>query len=203
MSDREYFNQRAYKWDTVCIHDENKIKTIINFLQITAKQNILDVGTGTGVLIPYLHQSIDHDGKITAIDISENMIAEAMKKYSAPNISYLHGDVLTTHFEKKFDIIICYSMFPHFKEQKFIAIEMMSRMLNEGGKLCIAHSQSRDAINAIHQKSGDAIKNDKLPEMNILKTAFEGCNLEITQCIDDDEMFVIIGTTPSGSNCSS
>jgi len=192
-SDRAYFNARAIDWDKTCVHDEGKVSHIITLLQVKASDRILDVGTGTGVLIPHLLKHLDASGHITAVDVSEKMLEVAERKYRGKNITYQQGDVLEMPMDEKFDLIICYSMFPHFKENKLKAICTMSKLLKTGGKLCIAHSQSREAINNLHFKAGDVVKNDRLPKMAILKQDFIDQGLHPECIIDDEEYFVIVG----------
>lgn len=192
-SDREYFNARALDWDKTCIHDKRKVSYIVDALQIKSTDRILDVGTGTGVLIPHLLEYLDDRGHITAVDVSEKMLEVAKSKYSGKNITYRQGDVLEMPMDEKFDLIICYSMFPHFKENKFKAIIMLSQLLKADGKLCISHSQSRDAINSLHLKAGDVVKNDRLPKMALLKQAFLDQGLHPECVIDNEEYFIISG----------
>lgn len=192
-SDREYFNARASEWDNNCVHDENKIAYIISLLQLKASDLVLDVGTGTGVLIPHLLKYLDDSGHITAVDVSEKMLEVAESKYSGKNITYRLGDVLEMPIDEKFDLIICYSMFPHFKENKLKAIGTLSQLLKDGGKLCIAHSQSREAINNLHLKAGDVVKDDRLPKMDNLKQVFIDQGLNTECVIDNGDYFLILG----------
>lgn len=192
-TDREYFNNLASKWDEICFHDLEKINTIIENSKIASKYQIMDVGTGTGVMIPHLLSKLDSSGKIFAIDVSENMLDEARKKFKDDRISYIHGDILELNDNGKYDLIMCYSMFPHFKSRKNEAIGKLSGMLREGGKLVIAHSQSRDAINSLHKKAGEAVKEDKLPEIHVLSDEFTKNNLKIDVLIDNEHMYMISG----------
>lgn len=192
-SDREYFNSRALDWDNTCVHDESKVAYIVSLLKVKASDRILDVGTGTGVLIPHLLKYLGDHGHITAVDVSEKMLEVAKSKYRGKNISYEQGDVLEMPMDEKFDLIICYSMFPHFKENKLKAISTLSQLLKKDGKLCISHSQSREAINSLHQKAGDVVKNDRLPKMDILKQAFLDQGLNPECVIDNEDYFVILG----------
>ena len=192
-SDREYFNARALDWDNTVVHDESKVEHIVNLLQVRASDHILDVGTGTGVLIPHLLKYLDDHGHITAVDVSEKMLEVAESKYSGKNITYRLGDVLEMPMDEKFDVIICFSVFPHFKENKLKAIATLSHLLKDGGKLCIAHAQSREAINNLHLKAGDVVKDDRLPKMDILEKAFVDQGL-IPECaIDNEDYFIILG----------
>lgn len=192
-SDREYFNARALDWDNTVVHDESKVEHIVNLLQVKAADHILDVGTGTGVLIPHLLAYLDDHGHITAVDVSEKMLEVAESKYSGINITYRLGDVLEMPMDEKFDVIICFSVFPHFKENKLKAIGTLSQLLKDGGKLCIAHAQSREGINNLHLKAGDVVKDDRLPKMDILEKSFIDQGL-IPECvIDNEDYFIILG----------
>jgi demethylmenaquinone methyltransferase/2-methoxy-6-polyprenyl-1,4-benzoquinol methylase len=192
-SDREYFNARALDWDNTVVHDESKVAYIVDLLKVNPSDRILDVGTGTGVLIPHLLKYLDNDGHITAVDVSEKMLEVAESKYSGKNITYRLGDVLEMPMDEKFDVIICFSVFPHFKEKKLKAIGTLSQLLKDGGKLCIAHAQSREAINNLHLKAGDVVKDDRLPKMDVLEKAFVDQGLIPEFVIDNEDYFIILG----------
>lgn len=192
-TDREYFNKRAKDWDIECEHDQNKVKHIIDMIDINPYDQVLDVGTGTGVLIPHIIQSFNDKGHVIGIDISENMLEVAKSKWDSNQVTYYHGDVLEINWNKKFDTIICYSMFPHFKENKLKAIKHLSHLLNKGGKLCIAHSQSREEINRLHLKAGEEVKYDRLPEMSIMQMMFKKNDLNPIKVVDNESFYVIIG----------
>ena len=72
-------------------------------------QNILDIGTGTGILALMMAQK--YHCAITAIDIDEGAILDAKEnvKNSPWNeiITIVHGDIHNTNFQQKFDGIIC------------------------------------------------------------------------------------------------
>ena len=138
-------------------------------------------------------QSLDENGHIVGVDISENMLEIAKQKWNSNQITYYHGDVLELDWNQKFDTIICYSMFPHFKENKMKAIKRLSILLNKGGKLCIAHSQSRHDINRLHLKAGEEVENDRLPEMSILENMFKTSGVSPVEIVDNESFFIIIG----------
>jgi demethylmenaquinone methyltransferase/2-methoxy-6-polyprenyl-1,4-benzoquinol methylase len=68
MNNREFFNSVAFKWDGMCSHDDNKLKKIIGLSKVKPGSNILDIGTGTGILVSYLLDT--EPEKVTAVDIS-------------------------------------------------------------------------------------------------------------------------------------
>ncbi len=183
----------ADRWDTVCTHDANKIEYVLDLLSIKNGAKILDVGTGTGILIPFLSERAGEEGKIIAIDMSEKMLEVAQQKYSYRNTDFVYGDVLEADLPKEFfDFVICYSVFPHFHDKQ-LAIGIISKCLKKGGKFVIFHSQSREEINNLHKNSSEVVSEDNLPDISTIKTYFLQAGLNTTAEIDNSEMFVVVG----------
>lgn len=193
MTQKEFFNSMADKWDDICQHDTDKIKRILNLLNIQNGAKVLDVGTGTGILLPFLTEQVGDRGKITAIDVSDKMLQVAQQKYKYDNVTFVCGDVLEDHLpNESFDCVICYSVFPHFPDKQ-AAISAIAKYLKVGGKLAIGHSQSRDAINRLHKNASEAVAEDILPAIDVIKHYFESSGLQTSIEIDNKEMFLIVG----------
>lgn len=188
---KDFFNQMAENWDSYAKHDMLKAELMVSMLDIKENDKVLDVGTGTGVLIPLL-MHFTAEKNITAIDEAEKMIEVAEKKFSDTEVNFICGDVLSYPFAKaSFDFIICYSMFPHFKD-KVKAIEILGSYLKKGGKLAVLHSQSRDKINGVHEGASSAdIREDKLPYAHIVMGYMDHCGLREELLIDDEDMYLI------------
>lgn len=188
MDNREYFNNLAFKWDEICYHDEAKLKKIIELAQIRAGSKILDVGTGTGVLVKYLLAS--SPSKIVAVDIAENMIKIAKEKYkNQTKVEFKIADILKFK-EKAFDYIFLYSVYPHFKDKDKLFNHLVT-LLNEGGKLIIAHSESKEEINSRHAQS-PTVENDVLAPAEITVQIMSKY-LRIEEIIDNQAMYFISG----------
>lgn len=84
-------------------------------------------------------------------------------------------------------------MFPHFKSRKAEAIETLAKKLKTGGELIICHSQSREAINNLHKNVDEAVKEDNLPPMEVMRAYFKDAGLEVVKEVDNEGMFVIVG----------
>ena len=194
---KTFFEERAEKWDTIVTHSNEKIRHILNTLNVQAGQTILDVGTGTGVLIPFLTDLIRDEGQIVAVDFAENMVKVARCKFppnTYPNVTFLPCDIneYSPPSDFKFDHIICFSCFPHFINQDQ-TIAHFTQLLKTGGQLLIAHENSRDFINSIHQNTGKEVKSDYLPPMAKIHQYLTKHGFRIQRTRDDEEYFYILG----------
>ena len=189
---KEFFNTAAYSWDELCRHDMKKVEGILDLLEIKKGSRVLDVGAGTGVLVPSLSRRVTDSGHITAVDIAEKMIEVAERKHKYENVIFSCEDALVkSENELPYDHILCYSMFPHFNNKKEV-IEKLRAKLKVGGKLTIFHSQTREAINQLHQGKGEAVKHDNLPTKTEFMQLFSDAQMEPLITIDDHEKFVMI-----------
>lgn len=187
MNTKDFFNKVAFNWDNICNHNEIKINKIIGLSDIKPSTKILDVGTGTGILIKYLLEK--SPSSITAIDVSENMIEIARNKYNNTNVNFKVCDIMDFN-ESGFDYIFLYSVYPHFlnKDELFNHI---IKLLNPNGKIVIAHSESKEKINEIHCKN-EYVKNDTLVPADVTGKLMSKY-LKLDKVIDTDEMYYVSG----------
>lgn len=171
-SRKEFFNEMAPKWDEKYLTDELKsfLDEFVSRFGIETKQNVLDLGTGTGVLIPFLLKQIGSSGSITAIDYAENMVEICTKKFShISNLTIMNQDVEALDLSpNSFDAITCFGLFPHI-ENREKALNNMNRVLKHGGRLIIAHALGSQEINNRHRKASSSVINDNLPEESDMK----------------------------------
>ncbi|MCT4563497.1 MAG: class I SAM-dependent methyltransferase [Maledivibacter sp.] len=187
MDNKEFFNSRAFEWDEVCEHNDEKLKKIMEISSLKRDSKILDIGTGTGILISYLLD--ESPANITAVDISDNMILMAKKKYRDSRVKFVVADILEYN-KKGFDYIFLYSVYPHFDDKERL-FSHLSTLINDGGKIIIAHGNSKEEINEVHHKNSHT-KDDRLPSVevtaNIMSRYFK-----VDVMIDDADMYYISG----------
>jgi demethylmenaquinone methyltransferase/2-methoxy-6-polyprenyl-1,4-benzoquinol methylase len=125
----------------------------------------LDVGTGTGILIPYLQQEVGSKGHITAIDYAEKMIKVCKLKYQHfSSIDFLVNKVEEMEFSSNyFNAVVCFGVFPHL-ENKVEALNQINRVLKKGGRLIIAHALSSEEIVTHHKSSSSVVVQDTFPK---------------------------------------
>lgn len=188
QSTKEYFNSIANKWDTMCHHDSEKISAILTLANIKKDSRVLDIATGTGVLIPHLLKT--EPTEVEAIDLSELMIAQAQKNHDDNQVRFQVANFY--EFDQTgFDFAIAYSAYPHFWDKEGF-VRHLAESLNSQGRFMIAHSESKETINGRH--SGDQVRKvsaslkDAMTESNYFKAAFD-----IDILVDTDEMYIISG----------
>ena len=72
---RAYFNQQADTWDEVIAEkDTGKLERMAKRLGLEPGSTLLDVGTGTGVFLPYLLAMIGRNGRVVGLDIADRML---------------------------------------------------------------------------------------------------------------------------------
>lgn len=193
---RAFFDERAAHWDITNHVDPNKINYLLEKLNINSNDRILDVGTGTGILIPYLEER-NPKGSILGVDISPEMILEARKKFSTrENVHFQIMDIESSHLPDKFDKIILFSVFPHI-EKKANTITRLMQHLTPGGKLMIAHDQSREFLNKLHTGKDERLQTSMLLSAESQKKRFEEIGLHVSEAFENDQYYYLILENPA------
>jgi demethylmenaquinone methyltransferase/2-methoxy-6-polyprenyl-1,4-benzoquinol methylase len=197
---RAFFNEKAPFWDEMQRVEENKIRSLLRHLPIPLGGVILDVGSGTGVLVPFLRE-LFAPSLIVELDIAEEMLAIARKKFGDRGIEYVLADAENVSFDTTFDAILCYSSFPHFRDKKKTVVNLL-RSIKDGGIFAVFHSSGRDCIHAIHALQ-EVTKDHHLPSGNDLASLFESLGLEVFCVVDSDEEYLVAGVKVAESRAVS
>lgn len=189
----DFYSEHAESWDMHDARDPRKISHVVGLLELKGGENILDVGTGTGILIPfYERHGVAH---VKAIDVSEKMISVARKKYPKDihsTVDFVVQDLYDLDERSVYDRVVCYACFPHFEDQA-MAIITLASTLKEGGILAILHSDSRDHIRSMHDGRGESTPKDALPDLDAIEGMFTDAGLSMVLKRDDEEYYIAIG----------
>ena len=113
--------------------DQTVTESMLGNLHVSS---VLEIGCGTGKNTPLLAKIGD---KVTAVDFSAGMIAQAKAKITAPNVTFQAADITQPWptAEAAFDLITCNLILEHVADLDFIFAEA-SRSLAAGGRLFIS-----------------------------------------------------------------
>ena len=185
---KEFFDKLAFTWDEGMIKNEEVIKIILDNALVSSGKDILDVASGTGVLIEdYLKRDVN---KITAVDLSSEMIRVAKSKYKIDKVKFICGDILDFNDNEKYDCIVVYNAFPHFIDGEEL-IKHLSILLKDGGTLSIAHGMSRDMINRHHKGSASTVSNELMDAEELAKIMNK--YLVVKDVISNELMYQVVG----------
>lgn len=194
MDERAFFDNLALQWDANEIKSTpDKINYILDFLDLRPGMRILDLGTGTGVLLPHLASRIGSEGSLTAVDYSEGMLSRAKEKFSglSPRPLFLNMDFETETIEGEYDRIILYCVYPHLHTPVDTLKWLRSVNLKDNGIIVIAFPTGPDFINNIHRERHS--DSDILPPAKDLATFLRDNGLKAEAvCSDPDSYLVII-----------
>ena len=102
------------------------------------------------------------------------------------------GTGQTDNLDEKFNKIVLYSMFPHLENKTNTIKKLIQNNLLEGGKLIIAHSDSREYLNNMHKNKDKIVSESRLIDINDQKKIFEDVGLKVEAAFEDDNIYYIV-----------
>jgi ubiquinone/menaquinone biosynthesis C-methylase UbiE len=208
MNHREFFDLQARDWDVSL--DERKtegLNRIVAMARVFPGARVLDVGTGTGIMIPLLQERLEQHGSIVAIDLSYEMLARArenitrdtsadgrnMHALGSASVDFIQADVMHLPLvPKEFDSVICFACYPHFPDKQR-AIGEMATCLKPAGRIVIAHTMGREALNAMHRGIGCVVANDQLPPTECTLSMMKRTGFGELQAIEEEKFYALSG----------
>jgi ubiquinone/menaquinone biosynthesis C-methylase UbiE len=199
ISRQEFFNTAAVTWDQHFQTKEltNFLSQLVPTFNLKCGQRVLDMGTGTGILIPHLLKAVSPTGHVTAVDYAEKMVEICKAKYaSVPNVNVAVQRVENLDFpSESFEAVTCFGLFPHLENKKE-ALSQMSRVLKPGGRLIIAHALSSAEIKA-HHRNASVVAQDVLPDEAEMKRLLKQAGFTGVHITDKPGCYVCLSTKPS------
>jgi len=187
-----FFDAQARDWDAhTPIGGENvleRLADLAELLLLSAGQDILEVGCGTGQITGWLAEQV-HPGRVTAVDFSPAMITAASAKRI--DADFHCKDACSDDFGlARHDVILCFHSFPHFRDQRE-ALRRLSRALKPDGRLLILHLAGSARINEFHSTVDGPVRGDHLPQGGSWRSLMSQTNLRVNRLIDIDNLFFL------------
>lgn len=200
---QDFFDRLAGNWDaTVCPQHGPRLAALTQTLPIPAQARILDVGSGTGVMLPLLAPVNGSGRMVVAIDLAWEMMRMAALRNDCASkaVACAQADAMQLPFATgAFDWIVCNSVFPHFLDQQ-ACVNELARTLKQGGGFVVCHSQSREAINAFHHARGGLIGGHQLPDDDAMAAIMSNAGLAVTRRENAEEHYLLLAVKENGQS---
>lgn len=191
-SNIDFFNARAATWDE---HNTKstaeKINRILTASDMAKNDSVLDIGTGTGVLLPHVARAVGAEGSICAVDFSPMMLQQAHQKYASlpTRTSFVLADVEHDGINGKFNRIMMYCVYPHIQSP----VDTLRRLYHDNlacqGTITIAHPVGRHFINNMH--SHCPIKSRYLPAADELAAQLTYNGLTVDYAEESPDIYIV------------
>jgi len=197
---KKFFNDHAGRWHDMWYKDHSTgrydkhgkdFDRLFSILTLRPGDHVLDVGCGTGVLVPFILERITAAGILYELDFAEKMIETNRILHERDNVRFILSDAENAPLDDaSCDVVVCFSCFPHF-HNKEKAVTALSRILKPRGVFAVSHFDSSEGINR-HHGTCHAVMHDHLPDEAAMRSLLERAAFGIDVFIDEPGFYCII-----------
>jgi ubiquinone/menaquinone biosynthesis C-methylase UbiE len=193
---RQHFNELAERWDSLPApdHAPAKAREFVRRVTPAASRWILDVGCGTGILLPYLLEFCSPATRILELDYAAAMLRENARKLIARRVSRVCGDARHLPFRAEaFDLVLCFGVLPHFEDSD-ATLQELFRVLRPSGALAVGHAMGSRELNALHGSLGGPTAGDTLPPAISLAQTLRAMTAKIVTAEEQPDWYLVRAT---------
>jgi len=168
-----------------------RLERIVASAEILKGDNVLDVGSGTGILVPLIQKY--EPTRIFACDLSEAMLRQLKKHY--PDVEAILSDIRELALpDSILDVVFINACYPNIVD-KVGAFANLGRMTRPTGRMVISHPLGKAFIDSLKQKVPFPL--DDFPEKSEAENLFEPFGFRIKEFVDESELYILVVTKQS------
>jgi SAM-dependent methyltransferase len=164
-----------------------RLEKIVESGKIKKGDTVLDVGTGTGILIPIIKKY--EPGWIYACDLSAAMLGQLnAKKY--PDVETIVADVRDLRLPgSSLDVIFINACYGNIIDKQG-ALTNLSRMMKPHGRMVISHPLGKSFTRSMRERASFPL--DPFPEKQEAEKLFSPFGFEIETFTDEPKLYILV-----------
>ncbi len=184
----EYFSKYMHLFDPPLPGGvPERLEKIVESASISGTDVVLDMGTGTGILIPIILKY--KPALIYANDLSEKMLKSVKERY--PDVRTLHGDIRDLRLpDRTVDVVLINACYPNIVD-KHGSFANIRRITKTGCRVVISHPMGSAFINFLQEKVPFPL--DGFPEnKTVAKSLFEPYGFRVSGFVNEDNLYILV-----------
>ena len=162
-----------------------RLDRIVAAADIREGDAVLDVGTGTGILIPLIQKY--GPAAVHACDLSKAMLRQLNVNYSG--VKTHQKDVRDLDLpDTSIDVVLINACYPNIADKNG-AFTNIARMLKPGGRMVISHPLGKAFVDKLRPNASYPL--DDFPSTSQARLLFCPYGFEVEQFIDEPQLYIL------------
>jgi ubiquinone/menaquinone biosynthesis C-methylase UbiE len=185
------------RWHEFTAAERRTVDAFVRRWRIRPGDRVLEPGCGSGRLTVVLAALTGPTGRVVAFDASPGFMRLAARRQLPPHVTLRTARAETLRLAPaSFDHVVCFNVFPHLVPPAAMVLRFATA-LRPGGVLWIAHTCSRQFVNAVHRRGPPSLHDHLLPAPRVLARLLRDAGLEEVEIEDGADRFLARAVRPA------
>lgn len=185
------------RWHEFTAAERRTVDAFVRRWRIQPGDRVLEPGCGSGRLTVVLAALTGPAGRVVAFDSSAELMRLAARRKLPPHVTLHTARAATLPLAPaSFDHVVCFNVFPHLVPQGAMA-RRLAAALRPGGVFWIAHTCSRQFVNAAHRRGPPSLRDHLLPAPRLLARLLRDAGLDQVEIEDGADRFLARAVRPA------
>ncbi|MGW8943453.1 class I SAM-dependent methyltransferase [Streptomyces koyangensis] len=186
---REFFTPRAATWDSRFPDDGPAYEAAVRALGLRPGDAVLDAGCGTGRALPALRAAVGAAGTVLGADLTEAMLAEAVRAGRREAGALLLADAERLPLRTgALDAVFAAGMVSHLADP-VAGVREWARVVRPGGTLALFHPIGRAAL---ADRQGRTLTPDDLRAEGPVTALLEAGGWRVRSYADEPDRYLVL-----------